>query len=122
MRQAESRHPDEPGDVDRPDGRLVLLARLVERGPAHGETGVVDEDVEAADALDGLCDEAFAAHGVGDVQRERDLGLQPIDAARAAGHVHARSRERSRSRAADARRRAGHDRPLAGQVEGRHGP
>ena len=58
VRQAEPRHPDEPGHVDGEDGRLVLLARLVERRATQREAGVVDEDVEAAEMLDRLPDEA----------------------------------------------------------------
>ena len=40
---------------------LVLLARLVERRAAEGEAGVVDEDVEPAEPLDRVGDEARAA-------------------------------------------------------------
>ena len=63
VRQAEPSHPDETGDVDGEDGRFVLLARLVERHAAERETCIVDEDVEAAEMLDGLRDEPLAARG-----------------------------------------------------------
>ena len=111
-----------PVDVDVEDGRLVLLARLVERRAAEREAGVVDEDVEAAETLDRLRDEALAARGVGDVELERDLGLEPLDPPRAARDAHAGGCERGRRRPADAGRGAGHDRPLAAQVERSHGP
>jgi hypothetical protein len=52
--------------LPRPPGRLV------ERRAAECETGVVDEDVEAAELLHGLRDEALAAREVGDVELERD--------------------------------------------------
>jgi hypothetical protein len=104
------------------DGRLVLLVRLVERRATQRETGVVDEDVEAAEVLDRLPDEAAAARGVGDVELERDLRLEPLHPPRAARDAHAGGCERGRSRLADARRGAGHDRPLAAQVERRSWP
>ena len=111
-----------PATFDAEDGRLVLLARLVERRAAEREAGVVDEDVEAAELLDRLRDEALAARGVGDVELERDLRLEPLDPPRAARDAHARGCERGRRRPADAGRRAGDDRALAGQVERSHGP
>ena len=86
-------------------GLLVLLAARVERVAAEAEAGVVDEDVEPAERLDRRVDEALAARGVGDVELERDLGLELVDAAGAAGDLRARlarararSRRRSRSR------------------------
>src|SRR5205085_9284459 len=100
--------------------RLVLLARLVERSAAECEAGVVDEDVEAAEPLDRFRHEALTARRVGDVERERDLRLQPPHSTRTAGDPHARIRERHRGRAADARRGASYDRALAGQVESGH--
>jgi len=84
----------------RPSARPALLTRIV----------------EAAEPLDGLRDEAPATRRVGHVERERDLRLEPFDAARTARDAHARGRELGRRRAADAGRRAGHDRPLAGQL------
>ena len=69
--------------------RLVLLGRLVERRAAEREPGVVDEDVDAAELLDRRCDEARAARRVGDVELERDIRLEPLDAARAAGDADA---------------------------------
>jgi hypothetical protein len=82
MGQAQPGHADEARDVDCEDRRLVLLARLVERGAADREPRVVDEDVEAAETFDGRGDEPLAARGVGDVELECDLRLEALDAPR----------------------------------------
>ena len=119
MRQAESRHSHDRVHVRLEDRALVLLRRLVEGVAAKRETGVVEEDVEAAEALDRLGDEALATLDVGDVELELDLGLEPLDAAGAAGDADARIGELPGRRLADAARRAGDDRGLA--LESRHG-
>jgi hypothetical protein len=62
-----------------------------ERVAAEREAGVVDEDVEPPSSLDRRGDEALAARRVGDVELERDVRLEPLDAARAAGDARARS-------------------------------
>jgi hypothetical protein len=117
MRQAEARHPDEPRDVDSEHGRLVLLARLVERCAPEGEAGVVEEDVEAAEPVEGLGDEPVAALRIGHVEREGDLGLEPLDAARAPGDADTGAGKGPGGRPADPRGGAGHDRALAREVE-----
>ena len=48
--------------------------------------------------------------GIGDVERERDVGLEPLDAPRAADHPRALAREHPRGRRADAARGARDDR------------
>jgi hypothetical protein len=121
VRQAEPCHPDQPGHVDVEHVRLVFVGRLVERRASEREAGVVDEDVEASEAVDGFRDELLAVRGVGHVELERHLRLEPLDAPSAAHDAHSRGGERRRRRAADARRRPGDDRPLAGQVESGQG-
>ncbi len=79
----------------------------------EGEAGVVDEDVEASERVDGSSDEALAALGVGDVELERDVRLQPVDAPRAARDPDALGTQRPRDRRADPARSAGDDRGLA---------
>ncbi len=116
VRQAEPRHPHQPGDVRAEDPRLVLVARLVERRAAERSAGVVDEDVEPAELLHRVGDEALRALGIGDVERQRDLGLEPLDAARAARDTHSGRGERARRRAPDSRRRPRDDRAFPGQI------
>ncbi len=81
---------------------LVLLGRLGERGAAEREPGRVHEDV----GRPGGVDEALAALRVGHVERERDLGLEPLDAARAADDARALVGEQPRGRGADPARGA----------------
>ena len=59
------------------------------------------------------CDERGAALLVGDVERERDVGVDPLDAACAADDAHAGLAELAHGRGADAARRARDDRGLA---------
>jgi hypothetical protein len=121
VRQAEPRHAHEARDVHAEDGRLVLLARLVERGAAEREARIVDEDVEPAEPPNYFSDEAPAAVRLGNVELERDLRLEALDAARAAGHPHARLGERPCRCATDPRRGTRDDRPLPRQVVSGHG-
>ena len=65
-------------------GRLVVERRLPERIAAEREARVVVEDVDPAELGDGAADERGGALLVGHVERERDVGLDPLDAARAA--------------------------------------
>ena len=60
---------------------------------------------------------ALAARGVGDVERERDVGLEPLDAAGAADDPRALVREHARSRGADPAGGAGDDRGLARRAD-----
>ena len=83
--------------------------------------GVVEEDVEASELLDRGGDEALAALRVGDVELELDVGLEPVDAPRAAGDADAGVLQRTRGRLPDSGRCAGDDRRLAGEVKCRHG-
>src|SRR5262249_48611592 len=83
--------------------------RLVDRRAAEREPSRVHEDVDRA----GGVDEPLAARRVGDVELERDLGLDAVDAARAAEDAHALRREHARRLGADAARRTGDDRRLA---------
>ena len=93
---------------------LVLLARLRERVAAEAEAGVVDEDVEPAERST-AARRRSARSSPGRVRRgrARRSGLEPLDAARAAGDPRARLRERARGRRADPARGAGDDRRLA---------
>ena len=61
VRQAEARHPHQPGDVRRDHGRLVLFGRLVDRDAAERQARVVEEDVEPAELVHRAGDEALAA-------------------------------------------------------------
>ena len=80
----------------------------VERRPAEREPGGVDEDV----GRPGGVDEALAARRVGDVELERNVGLEPLDPPRPADHARTLARRRPRGRGADAARGSGHDRRL----------
>ena len=86
-----------------------------ERLAPECEAGRVHEDVRGA----GGVDEALAARGVGDVERERDVRLEPLDAAGAADDPRALVREHARRRGADPARGARDDRGRA--VEPTHG-
>src|SRR5581483_5881845 len=91
---------------------LVFLRRLVDGVAAEREPRRVDEDV----ARPGLVDEALATRRFGDVERKLDVGLEPLDAARAADDSGTFGRELSRGRSADAARGSGDDRRLAVQL------
>jgi len=96
MRQAEACHAHEPVHVRAEDALLVVLARLVERRAAEREACVVEEDIEASELLDGRGNEMCAALGVGDVELERDLGLEPLHSACTACDADARCGEGAR--------------------------
>ena len=65
----------------------------VERVAAEREARGVDEDVDAAELLDGRVDEALAARRVGDVELERDDRCgNPFDPAGAADDARALAR------------------------------
>ena len=122
VRQAEPRHAHEPVHVGLEDAALVLLGRVVERRAPEREARVVDEDVDpAAELLDRLGDEGRAARRIPDVELERDLRLQPLDAPRAARDADAVLGELPRGRLPEAGRGAGDDRRPAGEVESGHG-
>ena len=78
--------------------------------------GVVEEDVDAAELGDRRLDERRRARLVGDVELERDVGLDPLHPPRAAGDAHAGLAQLAHGRGADAGRGARDDRGLAGQV------
>jgi hypothetical protein len=115
MRQAEARHPDHTVDVRFDHGALVLLGRLRERIAAEREAGVVDEDVDPAELVRGTRDEGGAALGIGDVQLEREVGLDGVDTAGAPRHACACVAQGARRRCPDPARRAGDDRGLTAQ-------
>ena len=121
VREAEPRHAHEPVDVRVEHRVLVLFARLGERSPAEREPGVVEEDVDASERLDGGRDEAFTALRIDDVELELDVGLEPVDAPGAAGDANAGILQRARGRLPDSGRCARDDRRLAGEVKCRHG-
>ena len=113
VRQDEAGHPDQAVHVRLQHDLLVGLARVVERVAAEREPGVVDEHVHAAELLHGRRDETFAAGRVGDVELERDVGVHPFDAPRAARDARPLRPERPHDRGADPARGAGDDRRLA---------
>ena len=120
VREREPRHADQPVHVRLEHRLLVGLVALVERIAAEREAGRVDEHVEpAAESLHGLLDEALAARGIGDVELERDLRVDPVDAPRPAGDARGFATERGDDCRADPTRGAGDDRGLA--VERGHG-
>ena len=116
MREAEARHPYDPVDVRVQDGRLVLLVRLPERIAAEREPCVVEEDVDPAELRRRLPDERLRALAVGDVEREREVRVDPLHAARASDHARSRLAELAHGRSADPARRARDDRRLALEV------
>ena len=116
---AEPRHPEHAVDVRVQHRRLVVGSRLRERRAAEREPGVVEEDVDPAEVLDCRGDERAARGLVRDVERQRDVGLDPLDPPRAADDAHARVAQLPHGRGADPRRRAGDDRRLAGQIHAR---
>ena len=104
VRQREARDADRAVDVRVQDGRLVLGIRLGEGVAPEREPGVVVEDVDPAELGRGARDERRAALLVGDVERKRDVRVDPLDPPRAARRrarrpraASARSRRRSRS-------------------------
>ena len=97
-------------------------------GTAVPTAGVVDEDVDLAELLDGLVDDALAVLGNRDVGLHGDAAaaerldalagvLEAFDAARADRDVGAGLGQPLRERDAEPRRCAGHDRHLAVQPE-----
>ena len=95
---------------------LVLGGRLGERRPPEREPGVVEEDVDPAELGDRRLDERGRAGLVGDVDLERDVGLDPLHPPRAAGDANARLAQLAHRRGADPGGGAGDDRRLAAQV------
>src|SRR5262249_34336771 len=82
------------------------------------ETGVVDEDVETAEGGDGRLDERGARGWIVDVQRQGDLGLEAVGAARAAGDPCPGGCKRTGCGRTHPARPAADDRPFA--LERRH--
>src|SRR6266545_4186773 len=110
MRQAESRHADQPVDVRLEHGPLVLLAAGVERVAAQCKSGSVDENVDAAQLLRRFRDEALAALDVGDVElQRRDGRCDPIGTTRPADDAGALAGKGLRRRRAYPARRPGDD-------------
>ncbi len=117
------RHPVAAVEVD-VDHLPELLRRLAGGRHRGADAGVVDQDVDPAELLDGGVDEVLAGGGIGDVGAHRDglatgafhqrlrLG-QPVDPAGAERHVRAGLGERLREGDTESGRRAGHDRHLA---------
>ena len=70
-----------PEDVRLEHRPVVVVRALRDRAAAERETGVVHQDVDAAELLDARGDERLAALVVGDVERRRDV---PVPASSAA--------------------------------------
>ncbi len=119
VREREPRDPDRAVDVRVQDGRLVLRRRLGEWVAAEREPRVVVEDVDPAELLDGTIDERHAARLVGDVERKRDVRLDPLDAPSAPGDAHSGLAQLAHGRGAEAARGARDDSRLPRQL---HGP
>jgi hypothetical protein len=78
VRQNEARHAQHPIHVRVHDPLLVGRGRLRERRPSECEARVVEEDVDPAELRDSGLDER-GRHGlVGDVERQHDVGLDPL--------------------------------------------
>jgi hypothetical protein len=118
VRQAQAGHADQAVHVRLQHDLLVLLGARVEWVAPEAEAGVVDQDVEPAEFAHRPPCEPLAAGGVGDVELELDLGLELVDAARAAGDAGALGGKRACDRGPDPTRGAGDDRGLA--LEPRH--
>ena len=84
VRQAETRDPQDAVDVRVQDRLLDVRGRLGERDATEREPGVVEEDVDSAERLDRRVDEGAARCLVGDVERERDVRVDALDATGAA--------------------------------------
>jgi hypothetical protein len=59
-------HVEEAAEVDR-DDRRVILVRIAGEGLRNEDAGVVDQAVDAAEALERLRDDSFGRLGIGDV-------------------------------------------------------
>ena len=116
VRQREPRDPEHAVDVRVQHRRLVVGRRLGERRAAEREPRVVEEDVDPAERLDRRVDERAARRLVRDVERQGDVGLDPLDPPRAADDADARVAQLPHGRGADPRRRAGDDGGLAVQI------
>src|SRR6185437_12412972 len=92
---------------------VVLVGCLPEGLAPESEAGVVDEDVDPAEPGNRVLDEAAAARRIAHVELERDVGVDPVDAPRAAGDLGACFAQRTYRPRAEAARGAGDDRPLA---------
>ena len=112
-------------EVHREEAVPIVVGRL-EEGLDDQPGGVVDPDVDAAEAFYGLLGEPLDVAGIARVAGEHErfatgfadgtLGLGRL-LERHAGDVGARLRERDRDRLADAPRRAGDHGRAAAQVE-----
>ena len=121
VREHEPRHPHHAVDVRVHHPLLVVGGRLGERCPPEREPGVVEEDVDPAELGDRRLDERGRVGLVGDVDLERDVGLDPLDPSRAAGDADPGLAQLAHRRSADPGGGAGDDRRLAVQVHV-HGP
>ena len=111
--QREACGPDRAVDVRVQDGRLVLRVRLGERVAAERKPGIVVEDVDPAELGGRTRDERGAAVLVGDVEREGNVGVDPLHAPRAAHDAHAGLAELAHRRGTEAARRTRDDGRLA---------
>ena len=102
--QAEPGHPEDPVDVRVEHRLLVGCPRLGERRAPERESRVVEQDVDPAERLDRRVDERGARRLVGHVDRERDVRLDALDAARAPDDANARLAQLAHRRRADAGR------------------
>jgi hypothetical protein len=96
--------------------RLVLRVRLGERIAAERQPRVVVEDVDRAERLHGAIDEDDAALLVGHVERERDVGIDPLDPPGTAYDTNARLAQLAHGCRAEAAGRARDDGCLAGEL------
>ena len=113
VREGEPRDAKDAVDVRVQHRLLVLGTRLRERDAAEREAGVVEEDVDPAELGDRALDERAARRLVGDVERQGDVGVDPLDPPGTADDAHARLAELAHRRGADPRRGARDDRGLA---------
>ena len=113
--EAQLRQPDR-GDEQELDGGLDLLGGEPDRGPARRAAAVVDEDVDAAEGLDGAGDDALGVARVGDVAADGEradalrLALEQLAPAREHDDVGAFPGERLGGSQPDAGRGAADDR------------
>ena len=82
VRQREARDAKHTVDIRVQHAQLVVFRRLGERRPAERQPCVVEQDVDAPELAHGGIDERLGAALVGDVECERDIGLDPVGAPR----------------------------------------
>jgi hypothetical protein len=120
--RTEVRQPDRR-DQEQLDGCLYVFLGHLERGRARRAAAVVDEDVDAAERLERLLDEAFQILRVRDVAADGEgsealrLACELIAAAREHGDVRAFRAQRLGGSEAHSGGRAADDRRPAAETE-----